>query len=407
MNLKLYVILIELLLVLFMSSGCKKNILDDIESIDYDSNYIVLKNGTLIDGNGGVPLENSTVVFYNGRITYAGPDKNISVPGKSVVIEMAEKRMLPGIIDCHVHSTFTSVEVPWEVAFCRRIKDWLASGVTTVRDLGMTNKRFLNIPGVLSTIDSNTCSRFIYSGPILSVPGGRPFGAMGLLLNSTDEAESITNNLIVDGAKVIKVYLEGGSTFDTVWSVMPTELLKVIVQTAHNKKIPVSAHVQEANIIPRTLDADVDDIAHPQTDISTPDSIINRMKLKGIYIVSTLSIYQAPSELNMAINNIRRYRDSGIPIALGTDYDGFYFTELGMPFTEMKLLMQAGLSPMEIIIAATRNAAHVCKMEDYLGTLEQGKIADIIVVDGNPLTDMSILRDKLSLVIHNGRIIKY
>jgi imidazolonepropionase-like amidohydrolase len=92
-------------------------------------------------------------------------------------------------------------------------------------------------------------------------------------------------------------------------------------------------------------------------------------------------------------------------VALGTDYAGYDATfDLGMPFTELEMMQAAGMTPMQIVVAATRNAAYVCNLEHELGTLEPGKIADVLVIDGDPLADLGALAT-IRLVIHNGVVI--
>ena len=107
-----------------------------------------------------------------------------------------------------------------------------------------------------------------------------------------------------------------------------------------------------------------------------------------------------------AVANLRNFVKAGGKVALGTDYDGFNaLFELGTPMVEIDSMQEAGMTPMQIIVAATKHAAHVCNLAEKLGTLEVNKIADIIVINRNPLNDLSYLKD-ISLVIHNGIIIR-
>ena len=143
-----------------------------------------------------------------------------------------------------------------------------------------------------------------------------------------------------------------------------------------------------------------------------PDSVIKETVEKGIYWVPTLELWNAVSKqygaeiLNTVIDNLRRFAKAGGKIALGTDYAGFPAEfELGMPLKEMKLMQDAGMTPMEIIISATRNGADISGRLQTLGTIEKGKIADVVVVDGNPLEDLSLLGN-VSMVIKSGEVIK-
>jgi imidazolonepropionase-like amidohydrolase len=157
----------------------------------------------------------------------------------------------------------------------------------------------------------------------------------------------------------------------------------------------------------KALDADVDDVAHMAAD-TVPDSSIERMLDSGTYWVPTLELWKRVGGGNdrTAVANLKRYVAAGGKVALGTDYAGYSAVfDLGMPVTEIDLMQQAGMTPMQIVVAGTRNAAAVCNLEDELGTLQAGKIADVLVVNGNPLADMHAL-SQVRLVIHNGQLIR-
>jgi imidazolonepropionase-like amidohydrolase len=158
--------------------------------------------------------------------------------------------------------------------------------------------------------------------------------------------------------------------------------------------------------LPGALDAGVDDIAHMATD-RVSDATIQRMVEASVYWVPTLELWQGVGLRRAAIaDNLRRFVAASGQVALGTDYLGAPNVDfdLGMPITEIELMAQAGMTPMQIIVAATRNAAHVCGLERELGTLEPGKLADVLVVDGDPLTDVHVLT-QTRLVLRDGVII--
>ena len=155
----------------------------------------------------------------------------------------------------------------------------------------------------------------------------------------------------------------------------------------------------------------VNDVVHMVID-NVPDSLITFMIEKNMYWVPTLELWKGVSErynlnwISVAKNNLIRFVNAGGKVAIGTDYDGYVTPfDLGMPITEIRLMKEAGMTPMQIIIAGTQNAARVCNLENELGTIEPGKIADIIIVKDNPLEDLESLLD-VQMVIHNGEIIK-
>ena len=132
-----------------------------------------------------------------------------------------------------------------------------------------------------------------------------------------------------------------------------------------------------------------------------------------VYWEPTLELWQCVGNLHyrmiehfQTIENLRNFSKAGGKVALGTDYSGYRCNfDLGMPMTEIDLMLQADMTPMQIIVAATKNGAHVCNLEEQIGTLEPGKIADILIVAGNPLEDTQALTD-VQMVVHNGAIIR-
>jgi imidazolonepropionase-like amidohydrolase len=144
----------------------------------------------------------------------------------------------------------------------------------------------------------------------------------------------------------------------------------------------------------------MDDIAHMITDW-VPDELIARMVESDTYWVPTLELWQGVSRNyavnygTMTISNLGRYVEAGGKVALGTDYAGApnIDFDLGMTIHEIEWMQEAGMAPMDIIVAATKHAAHVCNLDSETGTLEAGKAADILVVDGNPLEDIYTLTE--------------
>ena len=141
-------------------------------------------------------------------------------------------------------------------------------------------------------------------------------------------------------------------------------------------------------------------------DRQLPTGLIERLLEQEIPWVPTLELWNCTDLRAMALSNLRRFSEAGGRVALGTDFAGYTCRfDLGMPMTEIELMELAGMTPMEIIVAATRNAARVCNLQRDLGTLEQGKIADVLVVAGDPLSDLHALEDP-KLVIHDGVVIR-
>jgi imidazolonepropionase-like amidohydrolase len=265
---------------------------------------------------------------------------------------------------------------------------------------------FYWITDYLSGHPEPTLARLLCSGPIVDVPGGRPHGNYGILVISPEDSRDKTNYLLDAGVDQIKGYLEDGSIMNESWDVISLEELQAIVDVAHSRGAIVTAHVQETYLLERALDGGVDDIAHSQLDELVPYPLIDRMIAEDVYLVPTLEIYQVPYMRQMAMNNLGRLVERGVKIALGTDFDIQYGLELGMPSEEIRLMHQSGMTPMQIIVAATKHGARVCNMEGEIGTLEAAKIADILVVNGDPLVDLNVLKHNVMMVFHNGTLIR-
>jgi len=244
---------------------------------------------------------------------------------------------------------------------------------------------------------------------MVTVPDGYPmvpWGGKGLTVTSPQDAASKVNQLLDNGADVIKIAMESGGSFRKNIPMLSAQEAHAIVQAAHQRSDWVSAHVLRTPDLERALDAGVDDIAHMVEDPLT-DVLIRRMVKEDVYWVPTLELWKRVGQTDKrSVANLSRFVRAGGKVALGTDYAGYDAVfDLGLPVTEIELMQEAGMSPMQIIVAATRNAAHVCNLERELGTLEPGKIADVLVTNGDPLHDLRALT-QVRLVIHNGIVIR-
>ncbi|MEW5815041.1 MAG: amidohydrolase family protein [Spirochaetota bacterium] len=364
---------------------------------------LALVGGTLINGTGAEPVHNAVVVVQNGRIVAVGMRKNVVIPEDARTIDVAGKTILPGFINAHVHFPFTEVE--------QHLKAWAQGGVTTVRNIG--SRPFFSERD--SVLEDNQNARLVMSGPLVTVPDGYPIIPWGnniiaLTVTSSEDARQKVDKLLDDGADIIKIAIERGDVLpSSVPNTLSLEEAAAIVEVAHSRDTIVSAHVTASRDLKLALDAGVDDIAHMVAD-TLPPELIERMIKDGVYWVPTLELWKcvAHGYRQPAIDNLALFvkAGGGGKVALGTDFNGYNCRfQLGMPTTEMGLMQAAGMTPMQIIVAGTRNAAHVSNLARELGTLEAGKIADIIVVEGDPLSDIHALAN-VKMVIHNGVVIK-
>jgi imidazolonepropionase-like amidohydrolase len=247
------------------------------------------------------------------------------------------------------------------------------------------------------------------------VKGGYPiayWGGHAVTITSPEEARRAVNKLIDDGADVIKTAMESGYAFgQSGWPLLSPEEAAALVDTAHERGKPVTAHVTSARDLNRALDAGVDEIAHMVVD-QLSEQLISRMIETGTRWVPTLELWQGVSRIypishgSMAIKNLALFVEAGGEVVLGTDYAGTRNVnfDLGMPIHEIEWMQEAGMTPMQIIVAATKNGARSCNMENELGTLEAGKLADVLVVDGDPLADIHALTSA-HLILREGKSI--
>ncbi len=377
--------------------GCKDS-KDPVSADPEVGDHFALTNGILIDGTGAEPLSNAVVLVREGYIDTVGTDASVEIPDEAGIIDVQGTYILPGFMNTHVHSGYIE----------ENLQEWAGSGVTTVRNLG----DFAHSPVESFTLrdqlfTDNSNARLVAAGPLMTTVGG--YGNYAVV--SPEDAEWKTNLLIEAGADLIKIAIEDDLQ-GRRWPMLSEEEIAAIVQTAHGRNKPVSAHITRVRHVEMALRGEVDDLAHMAVE-PLPDSLISGLIEKDITWVPTLELWDGVRRLHgsnwddIAKENLGRFVQAGGKVALGTDYDGYIFEfQLGMPMLEIQLMQEAGMTPMEIIMAATKNSAHVCNLGDDLGTIEPGKIADIIIVGHNPLDDLQSLLD-IRMVIHNGEIIDH
>jgi imidazolonepropionase-like amidohydrolase len=324
----------------------------------------------------------------------------VTVPDGFQVIDVTGLYLVPGLINAHVHGGYDE----------SRLKAWAAGGVTTVRDLSAAPpaENLFRARNSLRADPSN--ARLVAAGPFITVPDGYPivpWGAQALTVTTVKDAARTANQLIDEGADIIKISLEAGRGFGRVIKVLSADQAKAVVDAAHARGRRVSAHITAAEDIARCLSAGVDDIAHMPSDTASAD-LAATVSSRGIYWVPTLELWHNVGAAYgiRAVGNLRRFVAAGGPVALGTDYAGYAAEfDLGLPIREMEWMLEAGLTNREVLLAATRNAAVVCGLGRELGTIQTGWIADILVLGADPLDDLHALQD-LRYVIHNGQVIR-
>jgi imidazolonepropionase-like amidohydrolase len=318
---------------------------------------------------------------------------------------------MPGIIDNHMHALWPNS--PLTTAGEDTMTPWLRAGVTTLVDTGSI--RHTTRAGRALVAAMEHPPRLLMAGPIITVPGGYPttrrefdMPMYAWTVEGPKEAYEVTATIIDDdGADLIKVAIETG--FDTDydasdgWPTLSMEELEAIVRAAHERGVMVRAHVTNPGEALAAARAGLDVLAHtPIHEMS--DEVLRECADAGLIFVSTANIWGWPRrERGRPVGpNLYRYHRMGGIVAMGTDVP--YQRGSTMPIGELERFIEAGFTPAEVLVASTRNSAVAIGRQDELGTLEVGKLADIIVVDGDPLADIHAM-DNVSVVVRDGEVI--
>ncbi|HJP71624.1 MAG TPA: amidohydrolase family protein [Candidatus Limnocylindria bacterium] len=391
----------------------------------------LFSGGRVVDGTGAEPGD-ADVVVEDGRIVEIGPnldgDEKVDLSGKAV---------LPGLFDCHTHVTFSHIDTmrrlqtPFSYRFYEALHNLEATlriGITTVRDAGGADL------GIKQAVEDGLIRgpRMQISLGMISQTGGHGDGWMpsginlrlesypgvpSTLVDGADEMRVKVRELVRMGADVIKVAVSGGvlSPRDKpTHAHFRLEELKVLVEEASAAGIWVMAHAQATPGIKNAIRAGIRSIDH---GIYLDDEAIEMMLARGTWLVPTLvaplgvidaaaagaaipdaSVRKAHEVAEIHRASFAKAVEAGVKVAMGTDSG---VTPHGNNLRELGLMVEGGMTPMQAIVATTQSAAELMGLEDELGTLEPGKRADLVVVDGDPL-DVATLKDRIEAVYQDG-----
>lgn len=369
---------------------------------------LAVVDARVFDGNGGPVVEDGVVLVEGNRIAAVGPRDRVELPRRVERIDAGGGTVMPGVIDSHVHLFPTLTH-----RFARGediVTPWIEAGVTTLVDTGSIRHTVRASRALLQSVPHPP--RFFMAGPILTVPGGYPTtrrendaAMIAWEVEGPEDAYDVVARLVDDeGVDLIKVAIETGFRTDyreEGWPTLSMEELRAVVRSAHERGVGVRAHVTNPGELEAALEAGVDVLAHTPIH-PIPDELLRRAADAGLIFTSTANIWGMPRGAP-APPNLHRYHVLGGIVAVGTDHP--YQRGSEMPVDEMQLLVGAGFTPAEVLVCATRNGALALGLEDELGTLEVGKLADLIVVAGRPDEDLEALRD-VRVVMRDGVLVR-
>lgn len=408
---------------------------------------IALVGGSLIDGSGRDPQPQTTVVIKDTRIAWTGPDKQAPLTKDTRIIDAAGRTVMPGLIDLHVHLSYGRsdpsfwargllpplMEHPLPLIGIKgfaRARRTLEMGFTTLRDVGDIGNLAIS---VRDAINSGTVEgpRIVASGPYLCATSGHG-NSMPPWLKRTDMATNVADGVdavlrfvreqVYLKTDWIKVVATGGGTVN-VWDEeqFTDAEMNAIVSEAHRKARRVCAHCIQSKGTLQAVRAGVDTVEHGAI---LTEEIVELMAQKRTFLVPTLSAIfglaehglergLSPERVENARANAQRLQKSarmaleaGVPIACGTDC-GFTPPDHGDNAYELELLVsKLGMTPMQAIVTATSQSAAALQWQDRLGTVEPDKLADLIVVNEDPLNDIRALQQKanIALVMKDGAV---
>jgi len=407
----------------------------------------VVKGARLIDGNGGNPLRDAVVVIEDKRIRQIGREGEVPIPPGAEVFDAAGCTLLPGLFDGHVHIaayntlTFSNYRVAmFEVspplqAFYTLFHAQLCfeMGFTTLRDMGRNNAHANFASGLVAVRDSINAGvmpgpRLFVSGRILTtgshhdlnLPRAAP-RPEGYTADGPWEVRRMARQHLRTGVDIIKVCVSGGASADEDGTArnITQEELDAAVDEAHAFHKTCAAHCWTPESHRMSIKAGVDTIEHMV--FSDPD-VVTMIREAGIPVTPTLvhrtdhaieTRRRVGSPKNVldkmkqvqpyCFDTFKRMHQAGLKIFMGTDIQ--YDPEIGSNAEELEVYVKLGMSPMEAIQTATRNAAEAMRLDADLGTLAPGKIADIVAVRGDPLADITVLqkKDNIRLVMKDGQ----
>ena len=394
---------------------------------------LALTGARLIDGAGGAAIERATLVIREGRVLAVGPMDAVAIPAGAVRVDLAGKTIIPGLINAHAHVNADADSViPARDLLAAQLLLYSQYGVTTVVSLGDDGMESVKLRDELARATPDR-ARLYVAGPNLVAP-------------TVEQARQLVDRSADMKVDIIKTRLNGEA------GDMTPEVYRALIEQTHSRGLRVAAHMFSLQDARGLLEAGVDILAHSVRDRDVDAAFIAEIKRRNVGYIPTLTrdlsvfVYESTPQyfsdpfflrhiasyraqmtqlsdpalqqrtrnsqqaqaikpaLRQASRNLKLLAAGGVAIAMGTDtgaslgrWQGYF------EHTELEMMVQAGLSPMQALVAATGNAARVMKL-DQAGILQQGKWADLAVLNANPLADIRNTREIHSVWIAGRRL---
>ena len=403
----------------------------------------VIKAAAVLDVDRGRVISDGYVLVDGKKIQSWGRQVELpSLPRDTRILSCPGQTLLPGLINCHAHLCLPSEGQPFyfkqsnEMALLTAVRNMrreLLNGITTVRDCGDQN-------GVLFALRQAVADgilegpRFVLCGPPITASGEHADFLGGVADGAVEIARAVRRR-IADGADFIKLIGTGGGTPGThpAQASYTRDELAAAVSEAHRLNVSVTVHCRGVPGIVNAIEAGVDQIEHacfelPDGTLSFDPELAGRMALAGIGVTPTIQLYRdalaclqekadthgldeseqkrldgLPGVIESKLQALAGFLSAGVTVVAGNDA-GLPFTGFGCLWQELDAMMSGGMTAMQAIAAATASAARVLGLQGRIGSIQDGKQADLVVVDGDPTKDISAL-SRVRLVMQAGRIV--
>ncbi|MCP4622965.1 MAG: amidohydrolase family protein [bacterium] len=403
----------------------------------------LLEAAAVVDVDMGRVIPDGYVLVEGQKIrSWAAQVDLPSLPPETAIFSFPQQTLIPGLINSHVHLCVPSGGQPFyltqtdEMALLTAVRNMrreLLSGVTTVRDCGDQNGVLFALRKALTRgiLDG---PRLILCGPPLTMTSGHAHFLGGVADGPAEIARAVRRR-IADGADFIKLIGTGGGTPGThpAHASYSRKEIAAAVSAAHGLDVPVTVHCRGIPGIVNALEAGVDQIEHacfelPDGSLCLEPELVRRMAHSGTRVTPTIQLYRdalthlqkkaasgqlnptdrqrlklLPGVIESKLEALKQFLSAGVSVVAGNDA-GLPYTGFGCLWQELDAMMAGGMTAMQAIAAATCTAARALGMEERIGSIQPGKQADLVVVEGDPTTDISVL-SRVRMVMQAGRIV--